>query len=101
MNGLAPGQAQAMERARAMLSAIREWLFSQGANAQGEGPEDVTCPVSHEAMLQVTETSLAMPIGAARSLRRNPLRRPRTPCRPACRSPIIQNAGLVASLPLV
>jgi len=88
MNGLAPEQAQAMERARAIFSAIRKWLFSQGANAQGEGSEDVTYPVSHETMLQVTETSLrsplVMPVSAALSLIRDHPRHSRTPRRPAC-----------------
>ena len=52
---LSPGTShtQAMERARAIFSAIRQWLFEQGANEQGERTNDVTHPVSLASMQQV------------------------------------------------
>lgn len=105
MNGISSsdrqGQAQAMERARAIFSAIREWLFSQGANAQGEGPGDVTHPVSHEAMLQVPSASLlpplANPIGAARSLKHFHMCRHRT--HTVARPADLQESRALVSLP--
>ncbi|KAJ1495573.1 hypothetical protein T484DRAFT_1740866 [Baffinella frigidus] len=90
-----------MERARAIFSAIREWLFSQGANAQGEGPGDVTHPVSHEAMLQVPSASLlpplANPIGAARSLKHFHMCRHRT--HTVARPADLQESRALVSLP--